>query len=150
MSTSAPTSHATSLPAARPKNRLLGALPEGLYAALAPHLHEVTMDVREIVALPDQPYEYVYFPEDSIISVVNVMSDGSTVETGTIGNEGVAGLPALMDAVTSESTLFGQVPGRSMRIRVADILPVIHYLTRKLFAWNTAEDDDYGDGEVAR
>lgn len=94
-------------------------------AQLAPHLHEVTLDVREIVALPDLPYEYVYFPENSIISVVNVMSDGSTVETGTIGNEGVAGLSALMDAVTSESTLFGQVPGRSMRIRVADIVPII-------------------------
>lgn len=82
-------------------------------------------DVREIVALPGQPYEYVYFPENSIISVVNVMRNGSTVETGTIGSEGVAGLSALMDAVTSESKLFAQVPGRSLRIRVDDIIPVI-------------------------
>jgi len=125
MSTSAPTPHAAPLAAARPKNRLLGALPEAVYAALAPHLHAVTLDVREIVALPGQPYEYVYFPEDSIISVVNVMSNGSTVETGTIGSEGVAGLSALMDAVTSESKMFGQVPGRSLRIRVDDIVPVI-------------------------
>ena len=73
------------------------------------------LDVREMVALPGQSYEYVYFPEDCIISVVNVMRDGSTVETGTIGNEGLAGLPTLMDSVSSETRVFGQVPGAAQR-----------------------------------
>lgn len=111
----APVPHAPSPTATRPRNRLLDALPEALYAALAPHLQSVTLDVREMVALPGQSYEYVYFPEDCIISVVNVMRDGSTVETGTIGNEGLAGLPTLMDSVSSETRVFGQVPGAAQR-----------------------------------
>lgn len=80
-----------------------------------PYLEPVTLDVRDPVADPGQPYEYVYFPESCIISVVNDMRDGSTVETGTIGNEGVAGLAALMDAISSESRMFAQVPGTALR-----------------------------------
>lgn len=102
----------TSVP---PRNRLLDALPDGLLEQLLPALESVTVDVREAVATPGQPYEYVWFPESCIISVVNDMRDGSTVETGTIGNEGVAGLAALMDAVSSETRMFCQVPGRAQR-----------------------------------
>ena len=80
-----------------------------------PYLEPVTLAVRDAVAEPGQPYEYVYFPESCIISVVNDMRDGSTVETGTVGNEGVAGLAALMDATSSESRMFAQVPGTALR-----------------------------------
>ena len=96
-------------------NRLLAALPDGLLEELMRHLEPVTLDARDPVANPGQPYEHVYFPEGCIVSVVNDMRDGSTVETGTIGNEGVAGLAALMDATTSESRMFVQVPGAALR-----------------------------------
>lgn len=117
MSTSAESLHATPPGASQPTNRLLDALPEALFELLAPHLEQVRLDVRDPVAAPGQPYEYVYFPQDCIISVVNDMRDGGTVETGTIGNEGVAGLPALLDSVTSERRMFGQVPGSAQRAR---------------------------------
>ena len=115
MSTSASQSHDLPSTSAPPRNRLLDALPDGLLEQLMPYLEPVTLDVRDPVADPGQPYEYVYFPESCIISVVNDMRDGSTVETGTIGNEGVAGLAALMDAISSESRMFAQVPGTALR-----------------------------------
>lgn len=124
MTTSArPTSDPT--PAAQPRNRLLDALPEGVFAELEPHLERRMLDLRQIVAMPDEPYEYVWFPTSSIISVVNEMRDGSTVETGTIGSEGVAGLPALLDSVTSETKMFGQVPGEALRAPVAVMVELI-------------------------
>jgi CRP-like cAMP-binding protein len=115
MSSSAPASHDTPSTPAAPRNRLLEALPDALLDELLPALEPVMIDVRQPVASPGQPYEYVWFPESCIVSVVNDMRDGSTVETGTIGNEGVAGLPALMDAVSSETRMFCQVPGRAQR-----------------------------------
>jgi CRP-like cAMP-binding protein len=115
MSIATPPSQARSSTSAPPRNRLLDALPDGLLERLLPYLEAVTLDVRDPVVEPGQPYDYVYFPEGCIISVVNDMRDGGTVETGTIGNEGVAGLAALMDATSSESRMFCQVPGAALR-----------------------------------
>jgi len=125
MSTSASPLHGPSSTSAPPSNRLLGALPDGLLEQLLPYLELVTLDVRDPVASPGQPYEYVYFPESCIVSVVNDMRDGSTVETGTIGNEGVAGLPALMDATSSESRMFCQVPGAALRAPARVVADVV-------------------------
>jgi CRP-like cAMP-binding protein len=125
MSTSAPPSPDTSSTSAPPKNRLLDALPEGLLEQLMPYLEPMTLQVRDPVANPGQPYEYVYFPESCIISVVNDMRDGSTVETGTIGNEGVSGLAALMDATSSESRMFCQVPGSALRAPAAVVADLV-------------------------
>jgi CRP-like cAMP-binding protein len=116
----------TTLPAvSTPRNRLLDALPAAVRDELAPHLERVTLDVREPVAHPGRPFEYVWFPESCIVSVVNDMRDGSTVETGTIGNEGVAGLEALMDADSSERRTFGQVPGSALRARASIVAGLV-------------------------
>lgn len=107
------------------RNRLLDAIAPDVRAALEPHLARVELEVRDTIATPGEPFEYVYFPLNSIVSVVNEMHDGSTVESGTIGNEGVAGLPALLDAVASESRMYTQVPGAALRVPVGVIVPVV-------------------------
>src|SRR3954464_8473494 len=62
------------------------------------------------------PVTYAYFPHDAIISLVNVMEDGGTVEIGVFGYEGVLGL--LSALVTREA--FGryivQMSGTASRI----------------------------------
>jgi len=125
MSTSASPSPGTSSTSAPARNRLLDALPNGLLEQLMPYLEPVTLAVRDAVAEPGQPYEYVYFPEGCIISVVNDMRDGGTVETGTIGNEGLAGLAALMDATSGESRMFCQVPGTAFRAPVRVVAELV-------------------------
>ena len=59
---------------------------------------------------------HAYFPHDAIISLVNVMEDGATVEVAVFGREGVAGL--LSALVTREA--FGryvvQMAGTASRI----------------------------------
>ena len=101
-----------------PRNRLLSALPQNDFARLEPHLERVLLDVHDFIAKPSEPYTHAYFPENSIISVVNYMDDGSGVEVGTIGNEGMAGLPAYLDAEASEATVFCQLPGAAMRLPI--------------------------------
>jgi CRP-like cAMP-binding protein len=107
------------------RNRLLDALPGEIRAELEPYLEPVTMEVRDTIANPGEPFAHVYFPLNCIVSVVNEMSDGSTVESGTIGNEGVAGLPALLDAVASESRMYTQVPGAALRVPVGVVVPLV-------------------------
>lgn len=64
----------------------------------------------------DRRIEYVYFPEDALISVVSVMTDGSAVETATIGDEGVVGLPVFLGTDRTPAQAFCQVPGQAYRL----------------------------------
>ena len=67
------------------------------------------------------PIEYAYFPTTGVISAVTTMEDGTAIEVATIGNEGMAGLPALIEAGSSPNRLFVQVAGHALRIS-AEIL----------------------------
>ena len=97
-------------------NRLLAALPPAEYARIRPHLSTVQLEQKHQVALPNQPIEAVYFPIDSVTSVLAVTSDGGRIEIATIGNEGVAGLPLYLGAESSPSHAFVQVAGTAERM----------------------------------
>jgi CRP-like cAMP-binding protein len=97
-------------------NRLLAALaPEDL-ALLEPHLEFVKLIHKQVLYETGDTVTYAYFPHDAIISLVNVMEDGGTVEIGVFGREGVLGL--LSALVTREA--FGryivQMAGTASRI----------------------------------
>lgn len=78
-------------------NRLLTLLSDDDYERLRPHLTYENMDYRKILYEASRPIEYVYFPIDGVASLVLTMKDGATVEVGTIGSEGVVGLPIVLD-----------------------------------------------------
>ena len=69
------------------KNRLLAALPAEEYERLVPHLELVSLQVNQILYEIGEPIEYVYFPHHAIVSLVCVLEDGSTVESGLVGND---------------------------------------------------------------
>ena len=97
-------------------NRLLAALePEDL-ARLEPHLELVNLTLKQVLYETGDTITDAYFPHDAIISLVNVMEDGHTVEIGVFGREGVIGL--LSALVTREA--FGryivQMAGTASRI----------------------------------
>lgn len=93
------------------RNRLLAALAADDFAALEPHLERVPLEVRDVLAEAGESFTHVYFPESGAVSIVTFMADGSGVEVGTMGNEGMAGLPAYLEADASESKTFCQVRG---------------------------------------
>lgn len=69
---------------------------------------------------PHEKIEYVYFPENSVMSVVTMLSDGRGVEAGIIGNEGMAGAFAAFgeDISPREATI--QLGGSGWRLPVKD------------------------------
>jgi CRP-like cAMP-binding protein len=77
----------------------------------------VTLERKHSVWQPNQPIEAVYFPLDAVVSVLAV-AGGGVVEVGTIGEEGVVGLPVFLGAGTSPGMAFCQVPGRAERLAV--------------------------------
>ena len=99
------------------QNRLLASLPSEELKALLPHLEHVSLSRRQTIILPDEPIPFIYFPINSLLSLVTVMEDGSTVEAGAIGREGMAGLPILLDAGTTPMRTLTQIPGQAVRVK---------------------------------
>src|SRR5205814_716632 len=85
---------------ARPRapvaNRLLAAPPGKEYQRLLPELEQVTMPFAEVLYEPGERIRHVYFPNDSIVSLLTEVGDCSTLEVGIVGNEGVAGISVFM------------------------------------------------------
>ena len=87
----------TSRKAAAPHaNRLLGLLVPRDYGRLRPHLRPISMAYRLSLYRAHKPIEFVYFIETGVGSLVNTMASGQAAEVGTIGNEGVVGLPIML------------------------------------------------------
>jgi CRP-like cAMP-binding protein len=80
------------------------------------------MHQRSVVYGLAEPMEFVYFPIDSVLSVVTVMRDGTQIEVLTIGREGLCGAQALLDRATVTTMTTTQVGGDAHRIPVASFL----------------------------
>ncbi|MGL6339664.1 MAG: Crp/Fnr family transcriptional regulator [Waterburya sp.] len=100
----------------KPINRLLAAIPNEAYQRLCPHLQAVDLPQHQILYNPGEEYEYAYFPSHSIVSTVAIMENGSTTEIGVIGNEGMVGLPIILDTGYTNSASLVQVGDGGYRI----------------------------------
>ncbi len=102
---------------ARSRNNILRRLSQPDYERLQPYLEQVSLGFKEGIYQQGGPVDYVYFPESGVISVVKQLDDGGAIETGTVGNEGMLGLPAVFGIDTSSSRAFCQIPGQAVRLR---------------------------------
>lgn len=100
-------------------NRLLGLLPQKDYARLRPHLRRVPLAYRQSLYRAHKPVGFVYFIETGVGSLVNTMANGQAAEVGTIGNEGMVGLPLLFGDNRAPTSVYVQVPGVGLRMNAA-------------------------------
>jgi CRP-like cAMP-binding protein len=103
------------------KNRILAGLPMKESRRLLPHLEFVPLARQEVLQRPGETLRYAYFPEDAIVSLMTAMQDGSTVEVGVIGCEGILGIQAFLGTRTLSNVAVVQVAGGSLRIK-AEVL----------------------------
>jgi CRP-like cAMP-binding protein len=66
-----------------------------------------------------KPIQHLYFIEKGVGSLVNIMANNDASEVGTIGNEGVVGLPVVFGDDRGPTTVYVQVPGTGLRITAA-------------------------------
>jgi CRP-like cAMP-binding protein len=59
---------------------------------------------------------YVYFPTNSIVSLLNVMESGASAEVAVVGNEGVIGIALFMGGGTTPSRAIVQSGGQAYRL----------------------------------
>ena len=66
--------------------------------------------------------ELAYFPVDAVLSLLVEMTDGSVIETLTIGNEGMVGLPAVLGAGHSPTRAICQISGWTIRLPMSALI----------------------------
>jgi len=103
------------------KNYILNALPEEDFKRLLPHLTVVELPHGQFLYRPDEPIEYVYFPNNSTASVVAMTADGQCVESAVIGREGMAGINVLMGVDSMPNEIIIQLSGDAMQMSTAAI-----------------------------
>jgi CRP-like cAMP-binding protein len=97
-------------------NRLLSALPAEEYARLGPHLEPVSLSLSQILFRPEEQLRHAYFPTNSVVSLLTDLEDGTGMEVGLVGKEGVVGVSAFLGG--SETKLATvQAGGEALRLR---------------------------------
>jgi CRP-like cAMP-binding protein len=102
---------------ALPRNKLLSTLPRDVRERLEPHLELVPLKLGASVYEAGGKQPYVYFPTDSIVSLLYVMKDGASAEIAVVGNEGLVGISLFMGGETTPSRAVVQSAGRAYRLR---------------------------------
>jgi CRP-like cAMP-binding protein len=100
----------------RSANRLLAALPEDEYNRLEPYLVSESLTVRTVFYEASEKIETVYFPNRALVSLVNILSNGTTTEIGIIGGTGMIGLPVILDDSHSSQRAIVQVADGALKI----------------------------------
>lgn len=102
-------------------NRLLATLPIKEYKLLLPKLKTVNLALGDELYEPGGAIKYVYFPNDSIISLISQLSKTAWLEVGMVGNEGMAGLAVFMGVGSSSTQALVQGSGTAMRMSSAAV-----------------------------
>jgi CRP-like cAMP-binding protein len=96
------------------------ALPSRNLKQLLPELEQMRCQREQVLMDADTSLDAIFFPDDGVVSVMAVYSDGGTIEMATIGREGCTGLQAVFGAKSSSVRLFVQIPGTAAKMsRVA-------------------------------
>src|SRR6202171_3845056 len=98
----------------RRTNRLLSLLSDDDYERLRPHLSYVVFDYKKSLYEASRPIDHLYSPSDGGASLVLTTAEGTSAEVGTIGNEGLVGLPICLGDRNAPSSVYVQVPGTAL------------------------------------
>jgi CRP-like cAMP-binding protein len=98
------------------QNRLLAALSPDERQRLYPHLQLVPMPLGKVLYESGDVLRHVYFPTDSIVSLLYVLADGASAEISVVGNEGMIGIALFMGGETTPSRAIVQSSGFAYRL----------------------------------
>ena len=101
-------------------NSLLAALPHREYQHLLSHLEPVTLTFGEVLYEPGKPIQHVYFPTDSLVSLLTLVEGHMALEIGLVGREGMLGIPVALGIKDSPVRALVQGTGTALRMTSAN------------------------------
>jgi CRP-like cAMP-binding protein len=101
-------------------NLFLGSLPYDVREILQASFEPVTLKIGDLIYDYHADVQKIYFPNESIVSVVVEMANGAVAEVGVIGREGMTGLSIILGNSSSPQRYMVQVPGTAQCIGAKD------------------------------
>jgi CRP-like cAMP-binding protein len=98
------------------RNHLLASVPEEVQKRLFPELEYVSLPLGKVMYESGDVLRHVYFPTDSIVSLLYVMENGSSAEISVVGNEGLVGVSLFMGGESTPSRAIVQSAGSAYRL----------------------------------
>jgi CRP-like cAMP-binding protein len=98
------------------QNWLLATFPAPERERLFPHMTLVPMPLGKVLYESGDQLRYVYFPTDSIVSLLYVLADGASAEISVVGNEGLIGIALFMGGESTPSRAIVQSAGFAYRL----------------------------------
>lgn len=98
------------------QNQLLAALSRVDFGPLHAALEWVPMRVDDLIHEPGVPLQHAYFPTTAIVSLRCETASGASVETASIGHEGMVGMALFLGADTSTDAAVVLVGGHGYRL----------------------------------
>jgi CRP-like cAMP-binding protein len=120
-------------------NGLLAALPREEYQHLLAGLEPVTLTYGEVLYEPGAPIRHVYFPNNSLVSLLTMVEGHKALEVGLVGREGMVGIPLALGIGVSSVRALVQGTGEAMRMKSARFLeefPQSLSLQRELYRYS--------------
>ena len=104
--------------AANPKdNYILASLPADAYGRLLPHLEDVSLTLGQSIYESGAELEHMYFPIDSIISLLYIAENGTSSEISVVGFEGILGIGLFMGGGGAPNRAIVQNAGTAFRLK---------------------------------
>ena len=97
-------------------NDLLKRIPGSVLRKLEPHIKKVSFASSENLYRPEEDIESIYFPETAVISELQILEDGRTIEVSITGHEGAVGLLSLYSGGRSANWVQVCGPGTALKI----------------------------------
>jgi CRP-like cAMP-binding protein len=101
-------------------NKLLASLPHGDFQLLIPHLSSVQLAQGTVLAEPGVEVDHAYFLLSGAVSLLVVMRDGKTIETDSVGREGVVGATSGIAPCKWQVRAIAQLPMFARKIASTD------------------------------
>lgn len=98
------------------QNHLLAALPAAAQERIIPHLKLADMQLGMVLYESGESTRQVFFPTNSIVSLLYVMENGSSAEISVVGNEGIVGIAVFMGGESTTSRAVVQSSGYAYRL----------------------------------
>jgi CRP-like cAMP-binding protein len=98
------------------QNHLLAALSTEVQDRIFPRLELVPMPLGKVLYESGDTLRYVYFPTNSIVSLLYVMESGASAEISVVGNDGIIGIALFMGGESTPSRGVVQSAGYAYRL----------------------------------
>ncbi len=106
-------------------NSLLAALPPKECRRMLEAMEQVVVTYGEFLYEPGEQIKYVYFPNDSLVSLLTLVDRHQALEVGLVGREGMVGIPLVLETGVSPLRALVQGTGTAMRMKAAPFVKTL-------------------------